>query len=131
MRPVRIAFVVLAVFTATAAAQSTVTPGTPTRAASDTARMGTYALELTTDDGTTTGELTLKRDSDKTVVGLMAAGHAPAVKSFVREAGIYVLTAGHDGFQVIYRFKFSNDSVSGTFKMSSGLGGSVLGALRR
>ena len=58
-------------------------------------RLGTYDLEITTDDGTLLGSLSLKRANDALVAELVAGANRPAVKSFVREGNGYVLTGGH------------------------------------
>jgi hypothetical protein len=101
------------------------------RPASDTARVGTYDLEITTDDGTLVGSLSLKRASDALVAELTAGGMRPAIKSFVREGNSYVLTGGHGEFVVTYTLKFADDSVTGSLKMSTGLTGTVAGARKK
>ena len=53
------------------------------------------------------------------------------VKSFVREGNGYVLTGGHGEFVVVYKLNFAGDSVTGSFRMSTGLAGTVAGARKR
>lgn len=98
---------------------------------SDTAKAGTYELEITTDDGTLLGSLSLKRADDAFVAELVAGANRPAVKSFVRDGNGYVLTGGHGEFVVVYKLAFAGDSVTGSFKMSTGLAGTVAGARKR
>ena len=98
---------------------------------SDTAKVGTYDLEITTDDGTLLGSLSLKRADDAFVAELVAGANRPAVKSFVRDGNGYVLTGGHGEFVVVYKLTFAGDSVTGSFKMSTGLAGTVAGARKR
>jgi len=100
-------------------------------AASDTAKLGTYDLEITTDDGTMLGSLSLKRANEALVAELVAGGNRPAVKSFVRDGNGYVLTGGHGEFVIVYKLTFAGDSVTGSFKMSTGLAGTVAGAHKR
>jgi hypothetical protein len=117
---------------AASAATPALAQSSPTaRPASDTAKVGTYDLEITTDDGTLLGSLSLKRSNDALVAELVAGGNRPAVKSFVREGTGYVLTGGHGEFVVVYKLTFANDSVTGSFKMSTGLAGTVAGARKR
>jgi hypothetical protein len=92
---------------------------------------GTYELEITTDDGTLLGSLSLKRADDAFVAELVAGANRPAVKSFVRDGNGYVLTGGHGEFVVVYKLTFAGDSVTGSFKMSTGLAGTVAGARKR
>jgi hypothetical protein len=127
--------VALLIGAASTAASQTQTPSkTPRRAASaaaDTALIGTYDLEVTTDDGTLTGALTVRREADGLTGDLTVGGNKPALKSFLRDGDHYVLTGGHGTFTVVYTLKFSRDSLGGSFKMSSGLAGTVLGAIRK
>ena len=132
MRP--LATIVALFIAASAAAAQTQAPSklpASRAAASDTALIGTYDLEVTTDDGTLTGSLTVKRDATGLAGDLTVGGNRPALKSFVREGDHYVLTGGHGTFSVVYRLKFAHDSLGGSFKMSSGLAGTVLGAIRK
>jgi len=129
MRIVPTIVATLLVSSAAAAQTSAKTP--PQRAASDTARLGTYDLEVTTDGGTLVGELTVKRDANGLAGDITVDGNKPALKSFVREGDHYVLTGGHGTFTVTYTLKFANDSLGGTFKMSGGLAGTILGAIRK
>lgn len=122
--------IVALAFAASATAAAQTKPGSP-RAQSDTARIGTYDLEVTTDGGTLTGELTVKRDANGLTGDLTVGGNKPALKSFLREGDHYVLTGGHGTFTVTYTLKFANDSLGGSFKMSGGLAGTVLGAIRK
>jgi len=128
MRSLLIASVVAACAAAPSFAQSN--PARP-KALSDTARLGTYDLEITTDDGTLLGSLSLKRANEALVAELVAGANRPAVKSFVREGNGYVLTGGHGEFVVIYKLTFADDSVTGSFRMSTGLAGTVAGARKR
>ena len=121
--------VVALLLAATAAAAQTKTP--PPRPASDTVRLGTYDLEVTTDDGTLTGVLTVKCDANGLTGDLQVGGNKPALKSFLRDGDHYVLTGGHGTFTVTYTLKFADDSLGGSFKMSGGLVGTVLGAIRK
>jgi hypothetical protein len=123
--------VALLLAAATSAAAQTQTPTKPPRSASDTVRIGTYDLEVTTDDGTLTGALTVKRDANGLTGDLTVGGNKPALKSFLREGDHYVLTGGHGTYTVTYTLKFANDSLAGSFKMSGGLAGTVLGAIRK
>ena len=124
--------IIASILTACAAASS-LAQSNPTRpkTASDTARLGTYDLEITTDDGTLLGSLSLKRASEALVAELVAGANRPAVKSFVREGNGYVLTGGHGEFVVVYKLTFADDSVTGSFRMSTGLAGKVAGARKR
>lgn len=122
--------VALLVATAAAGAQTKSPAKAPTIAA-DTARLGTYDLEVTTDDGTLTGSLTVRRGAVGLTGDLTVGGNKPALKSFVREGDHYVVIGGHGTFTVTYTLKFSNDSLAGSFKMSSGLAGTVLGAIHK
>lgn len=101
------------------------------RPATDSARVGSYDLELAMIDGTMTGELTIKRDGARLTASVKAGANEPAVKSFDREGDEYVLVGGHGDFTVTYRLTFAKDSVKGSFKLSSGPEGRVIGALRR
>jgi hypothetical protein len=130
MRALPTIVALLLVATASAAAQ-TQTPSKSPRPASDTARLGTYDLEVTTDDGTLTGALTVKRDANGLTGDLTVGGNKPALKSFLRDGDHYVLTGGHGTYTVTYTLKFANDSLAGSFKMSGGLAGTVLGAIRK
>ena len=106
-------------------------PGPVPRVVSDTAKIGTYDLEVTTNDGTLIGELTIKRATQGLTADLSVGANRPAVKSFVREGDIYVLTGGHGTFTVVYKLTFARDSLAGTFAMSGGMTGTVAGAVRR
>ena len=128
MRP--FATILALAFAAAATAGAQANPSSP-RAPSDTARVGTYDLEVTTDGGTLTGELTVKRDPNGLTGDLTVGGNKPALKSFVREGDHYVLTGGHGTYTVTYTLTFANDSLGGSFKMSGGLAGTVLGAFRK
>jgi hypothetical protein len=124
--------IVALLIASTAAAQSTPALKSPPREAlSDTARLGTYDLEVTTDDGTLIGVLTVRRDANGLTGDLTVGGNKPAIKSFLRDGDHYVLTGGHGTFTVVYTLKFSRDSLGGSFTMSSGLAGKVLGAIRK
>jgi hypothetical protein len=125
--------VALLIGAASTAASQTQTPSkTPTRAtASDTVMIGTYDLEVTTDDGTVTGTFTVRREANGLTSDLTVGGNKPAIKSFLRDGDHYVLTGGHGTFTIVYTLKFSRDSLGGSFKMSSGLVGTVLGAIRK
>ena len=132
MRPLPTIVALLLAATASASAQTETTAKAPSsHAASDTARMGTYDLEVTTDGGTLVGSLTVKRDANGLTGDLTVGGNKPALKSFVREGDHYVLSGGHGTYTITYTLKFSNDSLGGTFKMSGGLAGTVLGAIRK
>jgi hypothetical protein len=121
----------LAAIVAACAAGPSLAQSTPAKPASDTAKVGTYDLEITTDDGTMLGSLSLKRANDALAAELVAGANRPAIKSFVRDGNGYVLTGGHGEFVVVYKLSFANDSVTGSFKMSTGLAGTVAGARRR
>jgi hypothetical protein len=101
------------------------------RPTTDSARVGSYDLELAMIDGTMTGELTIKREGARLTASVKAGANEPAVKSFGREGDEYVLVGGHGNFTVTYRFTFAKDSVKGSFKLSTGVEGRVIGALRR
>jgi uncharacterized membrane protein len=131
MRSLLLASIVAAFAASPSLAQSAPARAATAKPASDTARLGTYDLEITTDDGTLLGSLSLKRANDAFVAELVAGANRPAVKSFVREGNGYVLTGGHGEFVVIYRLAFAGDSVTGSFKMSTGLAGTVAGARKR
>ena len=132
MRSFLFASIIAAYAAAPSLAQSTAARAKPAATiVSDTARVGTYDLEITTDDGTLLGSLSLKRANDAFVAELVAGANRPAVKSFVREGNAYVLTGGHGEFAVVYRLAFAGDSVTGSFKMSTGLAGTVAGARKR
>ena len=128
MRSLLLASIIAACAAAPSLAQSS--SARPT-AVSDTAKLGTYDLEITTDDGTMLGSLSLKRANEALVAELVAGGNRPAVKSFVREGNGYVLTGGHGEFVIVYKLTFAGDSVTGSFKMSTGLAGTVAGAHKR
>ena len=130
MRSILFSSILVVGFAATSLAQSPPVRAT-SKAASDTARLGTYDLEVTTDDGTMVGSLSLKRTSDALVAELVVGGMNPAVKSFARDGNGYVLTGGHGEFVITYTLKFADDSVTGSFKMSTGLTGTVAGARKR
>lgn len=119
--------VTLLIVSATATGAQTPKPAAPT-AATDTATIGTYDLELTTDDGTITGTLVVKRAESGLAADLTVGGNKPTVQSFVREDDHYTLTGGHGTFTVTYRLTFVRDSLSGSFKLSGGLTGTVRGA---
>ena len=128
MRPLLLASIIAACAAAPSLAQSnSARPAT----ASDTAKLGTYDLEITTDDGTMLGSLSLKRANEALVAELVAGGNRPAVKSFVRDGNGYVLTGGHGEFVIVYKLTFAGDSVTGSFKMSTGLAGTVAGTHKR
>ena len=127
---------IVAVLTASASIAAAQAPTSaksapPRAAASDTALIGTYDLEVTTDDGTLTGALTVRRDANGLTGDVTVGGNKPAIKSFVREGDHYVMIGGHGTFTVTYTLKFSRDSVGGSFKMSSGMAGTILGAVRK
>jgi hypothetical protein len=115
-----------------AAAAAQAQPRTPASppAAADTVKLGKYDLEITTDDGTMVGALTVKREGDRHVAAINAGGREPEVKSFVRAGREYVLTGGHGTFAIVYKFKFSRDSVAGSFQTNGGTTGTVLGVFR-
>jgi hypothetical protein len=127
------AFLILSVFAAapTSPQKTVAMAPVPRSAARDTVKIGTYDLEITTDDGTMVGSLVVKRDKDHLAATINAGGRVPAVKSFAKDGAQYVLTAGHDNFTVVYKFTFVRDSVAGSFSMTSGLTGTVLGAYKR
>ena len=128
MRSLLLASIIAACAAAPSLAQSnSARPAT----ASDTAKLGTYDLEITTDDGTMLGSLSFKRANEALVAELVAGGNRPAVKSFVRDGNSYVLTGGHGEFVIVYKLTFAGDSVTGSFKMSTGLAGTVAGAHKR
>jgi hypothetical protein len=104
---------------------STRAPNAP--AAADTAKLGAYDLEITTDEGTIVGAMTIGRNAAGLTAALTVGAQTPAVKSVVREGDAYVLTAGGDDFTVTYKLTFVGDKVSGTFKMSNGMSGVVAG----
>ena len=97
----------------------------------DTARTGKYDLEITTESGTMTGQLVVKRETDELSAALTVGGRAPAVKSFKHEAQQYVLTVGHENFVIVYKLAFTRDSVAGSFNGSGGMSGTVVGAIKR
>jgi hypothetical protein len=106
-------------------------PASAPRISADTVKLGTYDLEVTTDDGTMVGRLVLKPAANGPSAALVVGGHEPDVISFVRDGLSYVLTAGHDQFTVIYTLRFARDSLTGAFRMSGGLSGTVRGSLKR
>ena len=106
--------------------QQTSTPAAPR----DAVRIGTYDLEITTDNGTMVGWLTIKREKDELVAAINAGGRLPAVKSFVKDGAGYVLTVGHDNFVIAYKLAFARDSVAGSFTGSGGMNGTVRGSYR-
>jgi hypothetical protein len=126
MRSLLLASIIAACVAAPSLAQTT-----PARSNADTAKVGTYDLEITTDDGTLIGSLSLKRANDALVAELVAGANRPTVKSFVRDGNGYVLTGGHGEFVIVYKLTFAGDSVTGSFKMSTGLAGTVAGARKR
>lgn len=128
--PTIVALLLAATASAAAQTQTTAKSSAP-RVASDTVQIGTYDLEVTTDDGTLTGALTVKRDANGLTGDLTVGGNKPALKSFLRDGDHYVLTGGHGTYTVTYTLKFANDSLAGSFKMSGGLAGTVLGAIRK
>ena len=127
MRHLLLSIAFMGVLCASAAAQG---PAPRTRPPTDTVRYGTYNLELTTDNGTMTGWLTVRREGDGLVAQINAGGMMPAVHSFTREASDYVLKGGHDKFTVTYTMRFARDSVAGSFAVSSGLKGTFMGAFQ-
>lgn len=131
MRIFFLASIVAAATPSLASAQSSSSSPVAAKAVSDTARLGTYDLEITTDDGTMVGWLSLTRANDGLKAALTAGGNHPDVKSFVREGKSYVLTGGHGEFVIVYTLAFANDSVTGSFKMSTGLQGKVAGARKQ
>ena len=115
--------------TASAQAASTASKAAaPTHVASDTAKLGTYDLEITMEDGTMLGSLALSRTGPAYTAVLVAGGNRPAVHSFVRDGKGYVLTVGHDDFTIVYTLAFANDSLKGSFKVTGGTTGTVAGA---
>ena len=129
-----LATIVSLLFAASAAAAQSPSPAksaSPPHVGADTARLGTYDLEVTTDAGTLTGSMTVRRGAEGLGVDLTVGPNKPAIKSFVREGDHYLLSGGHGTYSVLYTLKFSNDSVGGSFKMSGGLEGTVLGAMRK
>jgi len=128
MRSLLLASIIAACAAAPSLAQSS---SARPAAVSDTAKLGTYDLEITTDDGTMLGSLSFKRANEALVAELVAGGNRPAVKSFVRDGNGYVLTGGHGEFVIVYKLTFAGDSVTGSFKMSTGLAGTVAGAHKR
>lgn len=125
---------VAALLAAAAPALAQATPSktaSPTRVVTDSARVGTYDLEIAMIDGTVTGELTIKREASGLSATIAAGQNRPAVKSFARQGDEYLLIGGHGDFTVTYRLTFAKDSVKGSFQMSGGLEGRVLGALKR
>ena len=132
MRPPATILALLIAAASTAGAQTKTSSKTAApRAASDTVRVGTYDLEVTTDGGTLTGVLTVRRTADGLSGDLTVGGNKPALKSFLRDGDHYVLEGGHGSYTVTYTLKFTNDSLDGSFKMSGGLAGTVLGAIRK
>jgi hypothetical protein len=133
--PVRFRIVLLLLAAAATRLSAQATPpkaAPPRRAVSDTVKIGSYDLEITTDDGTMTGGLLVKRaPTGGYVVEVDAGGRKPAVRSFVRAGPGYILTGGHDTFIVTYNFTFAGDSVSGSFRMNSGPSGTLVGAFKR
>ena len=131
----RVLLVLLVAAVSAAGAQSpaaaTKPAGTAPKSVSDTAKIATYDLEVTTDDGTLIGELTIKRAAQGLAADLRVGGNKPAVKSFVREGDGYVLTGGHGEFTVVYKLTFTRDSLAGTFALSGGMKGTVAGAVHR
>jgi hypothetical protein len=132
MRHFVAALVVAVAVPAAALAQATPSK-TPSaaRVVTDSARVGTYDLEIAMIDGTITGELTVKREASGLSATIAAGQNQPAVKSFARQGDEYLLIGGHGDFTVTYRLTFAKDSVSGSFKMSNGIEGRVVGALKR
>jgi hypothetical protein len=131
-------FLLLLAVTATAAAPAFAQQARDSRATAsprpgaDTVKVGSYDLEITTDDGTMVGSLTVKKgDKGELAVALNAGGRIPAVKSFVRQGPEYLLTVGHEEFVIVYKLAFARDSVAGSFSGSGGLSGTVLGVYKR
>jgi hypothetical protein len=106
-------------------------PTTPAHTVTDSAKVATYDLEVTTDDGTMTGVLSVKRAANGLAADLTVGGNSPAVSSFAREGDVYVLKAGHGTFTFVYTLTFRRDSLAGSFKGSGGLNGTVIGGVRR
>jgi len=99
--------------------------------AAEPPKVGTYDLELTTDEGTLVGELAVARAADTLAVRATVRGHSPATRSFVREAAGYVFTVAMGETTVRYRLAFAGDSLRGSFRMSTGGSGTVAGKLRQ
>ena len=133
MRPLTTIVALLLAASATAAAQSRPPAKSPTprSVTADTVQLATYDLEITTESGTLTGALTVRRTADGLTGDLTVGGNKPALKSFLRDGDHYVVEGGHGNYTVTYTLKFANDSVGGSFKMSGGLVGTVLGAIRK
>lgn len=132
MRRTLFAFTIVAAL-ATASpllAQSAAKPAPRVRT-TETPKLGTYDLELTTDAGTMVGELTLTKSGETIAAAVTAGGNRPQVRSFVRQDDKYVLTGGHGTLIVIYDLTFQRDSVTGTFRLSQGGAGKVAGVLRK
>lgn len=117
-----------------AAASARAQSAPPKSPSSDPPKLGVYALEVTTEDGTLVGQLSVKPSTDKSkenvLLVLSVGDHAPETKSFAREGSGYVLIAGHEEFTITYKLSFAGDSLSGSFKMSSGTTGTIVGALK-
>lgn len=126
-----LSIVLLAVTSATVAAQAPAKPPATTPVVTEPAKAGTYDLELSTDDGTITGELMLTGSERHWTAAVKAGGMEPNVQSFERKGNEYVLNGGHGEFHVMYKFIFVKDSVSGTFELSTGGRGDVRGVLKR
>ena len=126
----------LTAFTAVAAVDGQVQASSPSPivtagARADTVKLGTYDLELTTDDGTMTGTLSVKRTAGQLDAALQVGPNAPHVSSFVRDGQGYILRGGHDQMTITYLLTFVRDSLTGSFTVSTGMAGTVRGALRR
>ena len=97
----------------------------------DSARIGTYDLEIAMIDGTITGELTIKREATGLSATIAAGPNRPAVKSFVPRGR---RVPAHRRPRRLHRHlpvHVREGSVKGSFAMSGGLEGRVIGALRR
>jgi hypothetical protein len=121
MRPIVLAIALLA---APAAAQKPAP-------ATEPPKVGTYDLELTTNEGTLVAQLDVARSGDAHTARVTVMGHSPETRSFVREGGAYVLTAARNAGTVVYTLAFAGDSLRGAFRMSTGGAGAVAGKLRR
>ena len=129
MRSHALLFTIL--ISASAGAQAAPLKPAPTaHAASDSAKIATYDLEVTTDNGTLTGVLSVKRASNSLAAELTVGGNSPTVSSFAREGDVYILKAGHGTFTFVYTLTFTRDSLAGSFKSSGGLNGTVIGGVR-
>ena len=123
------AALVIGASTHVAAQSAPRTPATD-RALSDTAKIGTYDLELTSDDGTIIGSLVIKRSKDGLAAEIDAGGRHPEPKSFIHQGAEYIFTGGHGTFTVTYHFKFAGNAVTGSYALSSGQSGAVTGTYK-